>query len=133
MRAASPDHCQYCGCHLPSRSTEDRQRVPHIVVDLNVNCVRIGDKVISMTARQAEVLYALVQRAGRVIHADALNGLVWGEFGEEVQSETVKHYIMQLRRILAGTSCRIDTHPRCGWRIPRECVFPPAKPDEGYS
>ncbi|MDI1349899.1 response regulator transcription factor [Aquabacterium sp.] len=97
-----------------------RKRVGDIEIDLQARSVWLRqherlDRV-ELTAREWQLLEALVNRSGRIVEKAALEGLVGGD--GNAQSNVIEVHIANLRRKL-GRSL-IETVRGLGYRIPSE-------------
>ena len=83
--------------------------------------VRLGGKGVSLTAKEIELLKALVQARGRVLSRDFLLERVWGyDRAAEIESRTVDVHIRRLREKLGPEARRIVTVKGVGYRFDRE-------------
>jgi two-component system response regulator MprA len=71
-------------------------RFADLELDLSERTVRRGDRDISLSAREFDVLAALMRRPKRVFRRDELLDLVWGA-DREVSQATVETYVSYLR------------------------------------
>jgi len=83
--------------------------------------VLLAGKGVSLTAKEIELLRALVQARGRVLSRDFLLERVWGyDRAAEIESRTVDVHIRRLREKLGLEARRIVTVKGVGYRFDRE-------------
>jgi two-component system alkaline phosphatase synthesis response regulator PhoP len=83
--------------------------------------VLLGGREVSLTAKEIELLRALVQAKGRVLSRDFLLERVWGyDRAAEIESRTVDVHIRRLREKLGREARRIVTVKGVGYRFDRE-------------
>jgi two-component system, OmpR family, alkaline phosphatase synthesis response regulator PhoP len=92
----------------------------------------VGERLLSLRAREFDLLFALARDAGLVLTRDALLEDVWGtDFPGETR--TVDVHVAEVRRKLAPDGPTIETVRGHGYRLlppPREPVpMPAARPD----
>lgn len=93
--------------------------------DLIIDCARIAvtvkGKPVELTAKEFELLKALVRAKGRVLSRDHLLDSIWGfDHAAEIQTRTVDVHIRTLRRKIKGESKRIVTVKNYGYRFEDE-------------
>ena len=71
--------------------------------------VEIDGKLLSLPAREVDVLEVLMKRSGRVVSHDALQGQVFGS-SQDVASNAIEVYVHRLRRLLADAGCDVEIH-----------------------
>ena len=78
--------------------------------------VEIDGKLLSLPAREVDVLEVLMKRSGRVVSHDALQGQVFGS-SQDVASNAIEVYIHRLRKLLteSGATVRIHTIRGAGY------------------
>lgn len=87
-------------------------------VDLNSNTALIDDKVILLTNREIEFLYALNNIYPRTIQPYSLIDVVYGAGYDKTPSLAIAHiYIHKLRNKLKPTSARIESVWGRGFRL----------------
>jgi len=74
----------------------------NLTIDRSEYTVRVGERYISLTFVQFELLYILAANAGKVISRDRLLSAIWQEDSDETHKLTV--HISRLRRKLRGTA-----------------------------
>lgn len=95
--------------------------VGDLTVDFGKHLVRIADKPVELTAKEFELLKALLQAHGRVLDREFLLDRVWGlEQSMEIETRTVDVHIGQLRKKLKGVAKRIVTVKNAGYRFDTE-------------
>jgi DNA-binding response OmpR family regulator len=99
----------------------DRWADAYLTVDFARREVAVGDRPVSLTAREFRVLEALVRHANQVLSRVQLLELAW-EDADAAGSDQVKLYIASLRRKLeeaSGEEAPIDTVRGFGYRYTR--------------
>jgi two-component system alkaline phosphatase synthesis response regulator PhoP len=83
--------------------------------------VLLAGKGVSLTAKEIELLRALVQARGRVLSREFLLERVWGyDRAAEIESRTVDVHVRRLREKLGPEARRIVTVKGVGYRFDRE-------------
>ncbi len=104
------ESCPSCGQLLPL----DGARV---WTDLNSNDVVVDGDRIRLTARQCELVSALMDAAPSVVSRGGLMDMIYGHMGDEPFEEILGVMICKIRQKLAGTALRIETVVKCGYRV----------------
>ncbi len=87
-------------------------------VDFSKILVQVKNKPVDLTAKEFELLKALVKAKGKVISRDGLLDLVWGfDAAAEVLTRTVDVHVMTLRKKLKSEGARIVTVKNYGYRF----------------
>lgn len=90
-------------------------------VDFGKHTVHIKDKPVELTAKEFELLKALMEAKGRVLGREFLLDRVWGlEQSMEIETRTVDVHIGQLRRKLKTEAKRLITIKNVGYRFDAE-------------
>lgn len=99
------------------------------VLDAATMAVRCGRRSVLLTAREFDILRALVQAAGRPLPARALANAAWPE-PWEVSDETIWTHLANLRKKLraAGSAVAIRTRRQVGYFL--EAQARPEAPEE---
>ena len=87
---------------------------------------RAGDRVLSLSLREFELLVALADRAGRIVARDELHQTVWGT-PMRADDRSVDVYVHKLRNKLAEALPEwryIHTHFGFGYRLEPERSHP---------
>ena len=93
-------------------------RIGEVQVDWGTHVVRMGSKLVELTAKEFALLKVLIEAKGRVISRDALLERAWGyERSMEIETRTVDLHISQLRRKLKRIADRIVTVKGTGYRL----------------
>ncbi|PIQ84774.1 MAG: DNA-binding response regulator [Candidatus Omnitrophica bacterium CG11_big_fil_rev_8_21_14_0_20_63_9] len=93
-------------------------RIGGLDIDFARHLVRIKDKPVELTAKEFELLKALVEANGRVLSRDLLLDRVWGlEQSLEIQTRTVDVHVGQLRKKLKSEAKRLVTVKNAGYRF----------------
>jgi DNA-binding response OmpR family regulator len=90
------------------------------LADLSINPaareVRIAGKLISLRAKEFDLLFALVENHGRVLSREKLLELAWG-FDFYGQTRTVDVHIAHLRKKINGSKVQIETVTGIGYKL----------------
>lgn len=87
-------------------------------MNLDRRRVSVGDKPVSLTAKDFELLKALLEARGEVVRREFLLEKVWGyENPAGSASRTVDVYILRLRNKLGAEGHRILTVRNVGYRF----------------
>lgn len=90
----------------------------NLAIDFSKIKVSIGNKPLELTAKEFELLSALVKAKGRVLSRDYLLDNIWGfDNAIEIQSRTVDVHIQTLRKKLKAEAKRIITVKNYGYRF----------------
>ena len=87
-------------------------------IDTRLRRLYRRNDLVPLTPKAFDTLFALVERAGRVVEKDEMLRAVWGD--TVVGDETLAQNISTLRRVLGDQAERpefIATVPRCGYRF----------------
>jgi DNA-binding response OmpR family regulator len=78
----------------------------------------LGDRPLSLTRKEFDLLQALLESAGRVLTREHLLSRVWGHANaEEIESRTVDVHVRRLRAKLGDEGRRIATVTGVGYRL----------------
>jgi DNA-binding response OmpR family regulator len=92
-----------------------------LAMDFARHQVRVGGTDVVLTAKEMELLKALVQARGRVLSRDFLLERVWGyDRAAEIESRTVDVHVRRLREKLGREARRIVTVKGVGYRFDNE-------------
>jgi DNA-binding response OmpR family regulator len=69
----------------------------------------VDGKMLSLPAREVDVLEVLLKRSGRVVSHDSLQGQVFGS-SQDVASNAIEVYIHRLRKLLADAGANVQIH-----------------------
>ena len=95
-------------------------------MDVQSREVVVDDTRVSLTAKEFDLLAALIGARGRPMSRARLLREVWGyENPDEVDSRTVDVHIRRLRRKLGPESVRLETLKHVGYRFDADV---PARP-----
>ena len=87
-------------------------------VDFGRHTVRVNGKPVELTAKEFELLKALLEAKGRVLTRDFLLDRVWGlEQSLEIETRTVDVHVGQLRKKLKDEAKRLVTVKSAGYRF----------------
>ena len=93
-------------------------RLGDLEVDWGRYVVSMKDKPVDLTAKEFELLRALIQARGRMLTREVLLEKVWGvDRSVEIETRTVDFHISQLRRKLKRVADRIVTVKNAGYRF----------------
>lgn len=98
----------------------DVMRFGNTELDLSTSVLRCGDRSVRLSAREFDVMRALLQGGERITSKESLLARVWGYDSNAVDNH-VEVYIAFLRRKLGaiGSDVRIETQRRMGYYL--EC------------
>jgi two-component system response regulator TctD len=65
--------------------------------------------MLSLPAREVDVLEVLLKRSGKVVSHDSLQGQVFGS-SQDVASNAIEVYVHRLRKILAEAGANVQIH-----------------------
>lgn len=106
------------------RRLHDKEKLPdvfkagNLAIDFSKIKVSIGNKQLELTAKEFELLSAMVKAKGRVLSRDYLLDNIWGfDNAVEIQSRTVDVHIQTLRKKLKQEAKRIVTVKNYGYRF----------------
>lgn len=96
-------------------------KVGDLTVDFARYQVTVKGREVSLTAKEMELLRALVEAKGRVLNRDFLLERVWGyDRASEIESRTVDVHVRRLREKLGVDARRIITVKGVGYRFDAE-------------
>jgi two-component system alkaline phosphatase synthesis response regulator PhoP len=99
---------------------EEAVVVGDLAVDFGRHLVHLKGKPVELTAKEYELLKALLQANGRVLTRDVLLDRVWGlEQSMEIETRTVDVHVGQLRKKLKSEATRLVTVKNTGYRFDR--------------
>ena len=109
------------------RRAREKEKLPEIfkignlTIDFSKIKVAIGNKPVELTAKEFELLSALIKAKGRVLSRDYLLDNIWGfDQAVEIQSRTVDVHIQTLRKKLKTEAKRVVTVKNYGYRFEQE-------------
>ena len=109
------------------RRAREKEKLPEIfkignlTIDFSKIKVAIGNKPAELTAKEFELLSALIKAKGRVLSRDYLLDNIWGfDKAVEIQSRTVDVHIQTLRKKLRQEAKRVVTVKNYGYRFELE-------------
>jgi len=109
------------------RRVKEKEKLPqilkaaNIMLDLAKISVTLKGKPIKLTAKEFELLKALIQAKGRVLSRDYLLDSIWGfDHAMEIQTRTVDVHIRSLRKKLKDQAKYIITVKNYGYRFEYE-------------
>lgn len=98
--------------------SEELISVGQLAVDFGRHVVTVASKKVELTAKEFELLKALLEAKGRVLSRDFLLDRVWGlEQSLEIETRTVDVHVGQLRKKLKHESRRLITVKNAGYRF----------------
>lgn len=98
--------------------SEELISVGQLTVDFGRHVVMVASKSVELTAKEFELLKALLEAKGRVLSRDFLLDRVWGlEQSLEIETRTVDVHVGQLRKKLKNESRRLITVKNAGYRF----------------
>lgn len=106
------------------RRLKEKERLPEafeagdLMIDFSKIWVGVKGKPVDVTAKEFELLKALIKASGRVLSRDYLLNAIWGmDQSLEIQTRTVDAHITTLRKKLKGEARRIVTVKNYGYRF----------------
>lgn len=109
------------------RRVKDKDRSPDnitmgdLVIDLSKISVSVKGKPVELTAKEFELLKALVQAKGRVLSRDRLLDTIWGfDHAIEIETRTVDVHVRTLRKKIKSAAKYIVTVKNYGYRFEDE-------------
>ncbi|MDO8662499.1 MAG: response regulator transcription factor [Candidatus Omnitrophota bacterium] len=109
------------------RRVQEKDKLPEaakigeLSIDFSRIAVTVKNKVVELTAKEFELLKALIRAKGRVLSRDYLLDNIWGfDHAEEIQTRTVDVHIRTLRKKLKSEARRIITVKNYGYRLDYE-------------
>jgi len=106
------------------RRVTEKEKLPEIFqtgdlkIDFSKICVMVKDKPVELTAKEFELLRALLKAKGRVLSRDYLLDTIWGfDHAMEIQTRTVDVHIRTLRKKLKSEAKKIITVKNYGYRF----------------
>ncbi len=100
------------------RMSEDREVLSHkgVEIDPMKREVKVDGELISLTYKEFELLYMLMNHMGMVMSRDLLMNRIWG-FDFEGESRTVDVHIATLRQKLKDKGSLIETVRNVGYKV----------------
>jgi len=99
----------------------ETMKIGELAIDFSKIAVTVKDKPVALTAKEFELLKALVKARGRVLSRDHLLDNIWGfDHAAEIETRTVDVHIRTLRKKLKGAARRIITVKNYGYRFEAE-------------
>lgn len=87
-------------------------------VDVGKHIVAVGEREVPLTAKEFDLLRALIEARGRVLSREVLLDRVWGYArAGEIESRTVDVHVRRLRQKLGAEVRRILTVKNVGYRF----------------
>ncbi|MBI4845620.1 MAG: response regulator transcription factor [Candidatus Omnitrophica bacterium] len=109
------------------RRVKEKDKLPEVlktgdlIIDLSKITASVKGKPVELTAKEFELLKALIKAKGRVLSRDYLLDNIWGfEHSMGIQTRTVDVHIRTLRKKLKNESKRIVTVKNYGYRFDDE-------------
>jgi len=106
------------------RRAKEKDKLPQILnigdlaIDFSKILVEVKGKPIELTAKEFELLSALIKAKGRVLSRDYLLDNIWGfDHAMDIQTRTVDVHIRTLRKKLKSEAKRIITVKNYGYRF----------------
>ncbi|WP_375689346.1 response regulator [Pseudooceanicola sp. LIPI14-2-Ac024] len=100
--------------------SNSQMRLADLVFDPAARVVRIGDAPVHMTRREMTLLNLMMSHRGQILSKERLFEGMFSFDRAEVGTNTVELYIARLRKKLAGSQARIETHRGLGYRMDAE-------------
>jgi len=106
------------------RRMKEKDKLPEVLkigdltIDFSKISVAVKEKPIELTAKEFELLRALIKVKGRVLSRDFLLDNIWGfDHAMEIQTRTVDVHIRSLRKKLKSAAAYILTVKNYGYRF----------------
>ncbi|MCX5714868.1 MAG: response regulator transcription factor [Candidatus Omnitrophica bacterium] len=106
------------------RRAKEKDKLPEMLhngdlsIDFSRIAVTVKDKSVELTAKEFELLKALIQAKGRVLSRDYLLDTIWGfDHALEIETRTVDVHIRTLRKKLRSEAKCIVTVKNYGYRF----------------
>ncbi len=97
---------------------EELVSMGNLRVDMGRHQVRVKDQLVELTAKEFELLRALLEAKGRVLGREFLLDRVWGlEQSLEIETRTIDVHVGQLRKKLKAEAKRLVTVKNVGYRF----------------
>lgn len=103
------DPCPLCGGELPADG--------RVVVNLDSNTLRIGEQLLALTAREAEIMTVLIEAMPGTPAREQMMSRVYGPGGRFTDWNIIRVLVMRLRKKLKPLPLRIEMVPRRGYRL----------------
>ena len=87
-----------------------------LIIDADRRMVFVHDQSVNLRNQEFDLLFTLVENHGRVLSREQLLEKAWG-FDFFGQTRTVDVHIAHLRKLLSGSSLRIETLTGVGYRL----------------
>lgn len=100
----------------PTDASRQAVTLGNLSIDPARREVVVGDKLITLRAKEFDLLLTFVQNAGIVLDRERLLNLVWG-FDYLGDSRTIDVHVTWLREKLAESTCRIQTVWGVGYKL----------------
>ena len=113
-RARVSQFCPRCGQANPNTG--------RAWVDLETNDVVVDSQRIRLTASQAELIYALLEKMPRVASRGHLLRRIYNNFDSEAEAKIIDVWICKVRPKIEGTALSIETVWGRGYRASLEAV-----------
>lgn len=91
-----------------------------LAFDEGARSVRIGGIPIQMTRREMTLLSLMLAHRGQILSKERLFDGLFSFDRSEVGMNTIELYVARLRKKLAGSSVKIETHRGLGYRLAAE-------------
>lgn len=90
-----------------------------LTFDVETQTVRVGDTLLTLSARETELLELLLRRAGNVVPKRVVEDQLFGAGNDQGSRNAVEVYVHRLRKRLdeAGTGARIETVRGVGYLL----------------
>jgi phosphate regulon transcriptional regulator PhoB len=105
----------------PGSATAPVLRTGALTLDPERHLVTVGERALTLTPKEFDLLQALMESAGRVLSREQLLARVWGyAHAEDIESRTVDVHVRRLRAKLGDEGRRIATVTGVGYRLEEE-------------
>lgn len=100
----------------PVDRTPEPIKVGNLQIDAARREVTVGERQVTLRAKEFDLLLTFVQNLGLVLDRERLLNLVWG-FDYLGDSRTIDVHVTWLREKLTGSTCRIQTVWGVGYKL----------------
>jgi two-component system response regulator TctD len=90
-------------------SESQRLTLGNLSLEIETRQAAVAGKMLTLPAREADLLEVLLKRSGRVVSHEALEGQVFGA-SQGVTSNAIEVYVHRLRRLLAEAAANVVIH-----------------------
>ncbi|MDF0601714.1 response regulator transcription factor [Psychromarinibacter sp. C21-152] len=96
---------------------DSQMRLADLVFDPAARSVHVAEAPVHMTRREMALLHLMMSHRGQLLSKERLFEGLFSFDREDVGANAVELYIARLRKKLAGSRARIETHRGLGYRL----------------